>query len=94
MALKDWRMRIGKPLVIRLEDELDAHAAFLMPRHFPGSAPFDAGVVPEAKPLKVDIKPQKRVAPKADGAPQNVDAAPPKADANPASAPSNPVVQP
>lgn len=89
MALKDWRTRIGKPLVVRLEDELDAHAAFLMPRHFPGSGPFDAGVVPEAKPLKVDVKPQKPRAAepkpqKADVKPQPLDAAPPKADAKPA----------
>jgi hypothetical protein len=44
MALRDWRSRIGKELVYRLEDELDAHAAFLMPRHGPGiGAPIDAG---------------------------------------------------
>jgi hypothetical protein len=36
MTLKDWRTRIGKALVERLDDELDAHAAFLMPRRFPG----------------------------------------------------------
>lgn len=78
MALADWRTRIGKPLVVRLEDELDAHASFLMPRHFPGSAPFDAGVVPEAKPLKVDVKPQK------------TPTKPAKADANGANADTKP----
>ena len=32
MTLKDWRTRIGKDVVYRLDDELDAHASFLMPR--------------------------------------------------------------
>jgi hypothetical protein len=41
MALKDWRTRIGKELVYRLDDELDAHAAFLMPRHTPKKPPAD-----------------------------------------------------
>jgi hypothetical protein len=102
MALKEWRTRIGGPLVLRLEDELDAHASFLMPRHFPGSGPFDAGVVPEAKPLKVDVKPQKPAkadgdarradgkAPKADASPPNVDDKPAKADPKPATAESKP----
>jgi hypothetical protein len=36
MTLKDWRTRIGKELVYRLDDELDAHAAFLQPRRGPG----------------------------------------------------------
>jgi hypothetical protein len=36
MTLKDWRTRIGKDLVYRLDDELDAHAAFLQPRRGPG----------------------------------------------------------
>src|SRR5579884_715345 len=36
MTLKDWRTRIGKDLVYRLDDELDAHAAFLLPRRGPG----------------------------------------------------------
>jgi hypothetical protein len=36
LTLKDWRTRIGARLVERLEDELDAHLAFLMPRRFPG----------------------------------------------------------
>jgi hypothetical protein len=36
MTLKDWRKRIGKDLVYRLDDELDAHASFLMPRRGPG----------------------------------------------------------
>lgn len=44
MTLKEWRARLGKELTYRLEDELDAHAAFLMPRHGPGiGAPVDAG---------------------------------------------------
>jgi hypothetical protein len=63
MALKEWRTRIGGKLVERLDDELDAHASFLMPRHFPGSAPFDAGVVPESKPVRVpDPRPLKPTA--------------------------------
>jgi hypothetical protein len=32
MTLKDWRTRIGKDMVYRLDDELDAHASFLAPR--------------------------------------------------------------
>jgi hypothetical protein len=44
MTLKDWRTRIGKDLVYRLDDELDAHAAFLMPRRSPG--------MPAKTPLK------------------------------------------
>jgi hypothetical protein len=32
MTLKDWRSRIGKELVYRLDDELDAHESFLQPR--------------------------------------------------------------
>lgn len=32
MTLVDWRKRIGKDVVYRLEDELDAHASFLQPR--------------------------------------------------------------
>ncbi|MCA1664310.1 MAG: hypothetical protein LC659_08595 [Myxococcales bacterium] len=36
MTLKDWRTRIGKDVVYRLDDELDAHAAFLMPQRGPG----------------------------------------------------------
>jgi hypothetical protein len=39
MTLKEWRVRIGKNLVYRLDDELDAHAAFLMPRHTPKPKP-------------------------------------------------------
>ncbi len=39
MTLKDWRTRIGKDLVYRLDDELDAHAAFLLPRRGPGMPP-------------------------------------------------------
>lgn len=36
MTLKQWRARIGKDLVYRLDDELDAHASFLLPRRRPG----------------------------------------------------------
>jgi len=32
MTLADWRTRIGKDVVYRLDDELDAHASFLQPR--------------------------------------------------------------
>ena len=46
MTLKDWRVRIGKALVYRLDDELDAHAAFLQPRRGPG--------MPAKSPLKPD----------------------------------------
>jgi len=46
MTLKDWRTRIGKDLVYRLDDELDAHAAFLQPRRGPG--------MPAKSPLKPD----------------------------------------
>jgi hypothetical protein len=46
MTLKDWRARIGKDLVYRLEDELDAHESFLMPRRGPG--------MPAKEPLSPD----------------------------------------
>jgi hypothetical protein len=36
MTLKEWRGRIGARLVERIDDELDAHSAFLMPRRLPG----------------------------------------------------------
>ena len=36
MTLADWRARLGVSLVERLDDELDAHAAFLLPRRRPG----------------------------------------------------------
>lgn len=36
MTLKDWRKRIGKDVVYRLDDELDAHASFLLPQRVPG----------------------------------------------------------
>jgi hypothetical protein len=32
MTLVQWRTRIGKDVVYRLDDELDAHASFLQPR--------------------------------------------------------------
>ena len=44
MTLKDWRTRIGKDVVYRLDDELDAHASFLMPQRLPG--------MPAKTPLK------------------------------------------
>jgi hypothetical protein len=46
MTLKDWRTRIGKDLVYRLDDELDAHAAFLLPRRGPGM-PAKSALVPD-----------------------------------------------
>ncbi|HEY2749498.1 MAG TPA: hypothetical protein VGL86_32990 [Polyangia bacterium] len=55
MTLKDWRKRIGKDLVYRLDDELDAHASFLMPRRGPGMpakttlSPEDSAVDTKAK---------------------------------------------
>ncbi len=36
MTLREWRTRIGKDVVYRLDDELDAHASFLMPGRVPG----------------------------------------------------------
>ncbi len=39
MTLKDWRTRLGKDVVYRLDDELDAHASFLMPQRAPGMPP-------------------------------------------------------
>jgi hypothetical protein len=36
MTLKAWRTRLGKDVVYRLDDELDAHASFLMPERLPG----------------------------------------------------------
>jgi hypothetical protein len=49
MTLKQWRARIGKDLVYRLDDELDAHEAFLLPRRGPGmpakvKLPPDGGI--------------------------------------------------
>jgi hypothetical protein len=35
MPLASWRSRLGKPLTERLEDELDAHLSFLVPRRYP-----------------------------------------------------------
>lgn len=46
MPLATWRARLGKRLVERLEDELDAHMSFLYPRKTPqnpGTAPTDGG---------------------------------------------------
>ena len=39
MTLVDWRKRLGKHMTYRLDDELDAHASFLMPRRTPGMPP-------------------------------------------------------
>ena len=50
MTLKDWRTRIGKDLVYRLEDELDAHASFLSPRA-PGM-PAKEALSPDAEKKK------------------------------------------
>lgn len=47
MTLKQWRKRIGKDLVYRLDDELDAHESFLLPRRGPGmpaKVKLDGGV--------------------------------------------------
>lgn len=38
MTLADWRGRLGNRLTDRLEDELDAHMSFLLPRKLPGMA--------------------------------------------------------
>ena len=46
MTLKDWRTRIGKDVVYRLDDELDAHASFLMPQRGPGM-PAKYGLTPD-----------------------------------------------
>jgi hypothetical protein len=46
MTLKDWRRRIGKDVVYRLDDELDAHASFLMPQRSPGM-PAKYGLTPD-----------------------------------------------
>src|SRR5262249_9587282 len=35
MTLAGWRGRLGQRLVERLDDELDAHVSFLLPRHKP-----------------------------------------------------------
>jgi hypothetical protein len=35
MTLAAWRTRLGTRLVERLDDELDAHVSFLLPRHKP-----------------------------------------------------------
>jgi hypothetical protein len=35
MPLASWRLRFGKSLTERLENELDAHMSFLVPRRFP-----------------------------------------------------------
>lgn len=46
MTLRDWRKRIGKDMVYRLDDELDAHASFLMPERRPGM-PAKAKLAPD-----------------------------------------------
>ena len=50
MTLQGWRDRIGKDVVYRLDDELDAHAAFLMPRRGPGM-PAKSKIGPDDVPL-------------------------------------------
>jgi hypothetical protein len=39
MPLASWRTRIGQTLTERLEDELDAHMSFLVPRKYPHKPP-------------------------------------------------------
>ncbi len=50
MTLTGARKLLGKRLVERLADELDAHVSFLQPRKFPGGggkpAPSDGGATP------------------------------------------------
>ncbi len=41
LPLAVWRVKIGQRLVERLEDELDAHVSFLVPRRYP--KPVSAG---------------------------------------------------
>jgi hypothetical protein len=48
MTLRDWRTRIGKDMVYRLDDELDAHASFLLPRRKPGM-PAKTSLTPDEK---------------------------------------------
>jgi len=59
MPLASWRMRFGKPLTERLEDELDAHLSFLVPRRYPkppselrdkSTAPPDSASPPASAP--------------------------------------------
>jgi hypothetical protein len=49
MTLPQWRKRLGERLYERLEDELDAHEAFIHPRRYPGM-PVD----PSNPPLKIE----------------------------------------
>jgi hypothetical protein len=50
LTLPGARKLLGKRLVERLDDELDAHVSFLQPRKFPGGVarptPTDGGAVP------------------------------------------------
>jgi len=59
MPLASWRVRLGRPLTERLEDELDAHLSFLVPRRFPkptselrekSTSPAESGAPPASAP--------------------------------------------
>jgi hypothetical protein len=39
MTVAEWELKLGAPLVERLDDELDAHQSFLNPRHRPSGRP-------------------------------------------------------
>ncbi len=58
MPLAVWRGKIGERLVERLEDELDAHVSFLMPRRYPGG-PTPQNVQKNAETPKSAEKPPK-----------------------------------
>ena len=51
MTLKSWRTRLGKDVVYRLDDELDAHASFLMPERLPGM-PAKSKLAPDGSEKK------------------------------------------
>ncbi|HZS40622.1 MAG TPA: hypothetical protein VFF06_27505 [Polyangia bacterium] len=46
MTLAAWRARLGTRLVERLDDELDAHVSFLLPRHRPPPPPSSTAEKP------------------------------------------------
>jgi hypothetical protein len=52
MPLTSWRTRLGKALTERLEDELDAHMSFLVPRKIPKAPAAEArpGEAPSPPP--------------------------------------------
>jgi hypothetical protein len=47
MTLAAWRSRLGQRLVERLDDELDAHVSFLLPRHRPQAPPPSTAAKPK-----------------------------------------------